>query len=360
MIQLFKDITHIWKQKPGFKIASSYLAVVLLLVLALPILPLPYAPNQLDLQYSFAKPFTWGTTASHWFGTDALGRDVLANVLYGARSALIISFPVMLLSSGLGLLIGISAGHFGNNGLKISRATIFVTLISILVTFYYGLYLPLSIAKLSLPSAFTWISLLSLLLILLSLYKVVLPLSERWQFAAAKTTIPLDYITLRVTEAFTSIPRLLLILALASFLQPSVLLLCVIFAATFWTSTARLARAETLKIQQLPYFEAAIGLGVPRWKLLTNHIFPNMLGPIIVTFTFGVAGLLTLESTLSFLGIGVPGSFVSWGRTIAGIRSNTAAWWLVVFPGIALSATVWALQTISFYLLNYFEDRNRH
>ncbi|WP_299823351.1 ABC transporter permease [uncultured Pontibacter sp.] len=357
MIQLRKDLMQLWHQQLTFKIAASYIGILLLLIVALPILPVTYSPNELDLQHTFAKPFTSGSGAPHWLGTDVLGRDVWVNILYGARSAFLISFPVMLFSTGLGLVLGISAGYFGNTGLKVSRAAIGVILLALLCIAYYGLYLPLSLVETGLPLKYTWYSLLVLLVLLLLLYKVALPLLKKWRFAATRFNLPLDYLVLRLTEAFTSVPRLLLILALVSFLQPSVLLLSGIFAATFWTSTARLARAETLKIKQLPYFEAAHSLGARRMRLLTKHALPNMLGPIIVTFTFSIAGLLALESTLSFLGIGVPGTFVSWGRTIAGIRSNTAAWWLVVFPGAALATTVWALQTISYHLLNHFESK---
>ena len=357
MIQLLNDIRQLSHRKPAFKIAALYLLLLLAFILVLPVLPVAYGPNELDLQYTFARPFTSGTDGLHWLGTDALGRDVLSNTFYGARSALLISVPVMLFATGLGLLLGVSAGYFGNNGLKISRAALPVTLLALFALFYYGVYVPFSLEKMGLPVKYTWLSLLLLLLLFLFLYRLLLPLLKKWHVAAVTSPPPLDYVVLRLTEAFTSIPRLLLILALASFMQPSVPLLSVIFAATFWTSSARLARAEMLKIKQLPYFEAALSLGVTPLRLLTRHALPNMLGPVIVTFTFGVAGLLALESTLSFLGIGVPGTFVSWGRTIAGIRSNTSAWWLVLFPGAALATTVWALQTISFHLLNYFEER---
>ncbi|MEJ8803402.1 ABC transporter permease [Pontibacter sp. H249] len=359
MINLKIDLRQIWHRSLSFKIAASYLLLLIILIVTLPILPLAYQPNELDLQYTFAEPFTKGNGAWHWLGTDVLGRDVWANILYGAQSALLVSFPVMLFSTSLGLVIGMSAGYFGNDGLKISRATVPVTLLALFAIFYYGLYLPLNFYKLALPSSYIWLSLLALAVILLLLYKVLLPLLNRWRYTAANILLPLDYLVLRFTEALTSVPRLLLVLALASFMQPSVVLLSVIFAATFWTSTARLARAEMLKIKQLPFFEAGRSLGVPEAHLLIKHALPNMLGPVIVTFTFGIAGLLALESTLSFLGIGVPGSFVSWGRTIAGIRSNTSAWWLVVFPGAALAATVWSLQTISYHLLNHFEERKQ-
>ena len=104
-------------------------------------------------------------------------------------------------------------------------------------------------------------------------------------------------------------------------------------------------------------FEAAISLGLTKKRLLVRHALPHLLGPVVVAFSFGLAGLLMLESTLSFLNIGVSTELVSWGRMIAGIRINTAAWWLVAIPGVVLSATVLALQTVSYYILRALQHK---
>lgn len=357
MRQLLLNLRRIWQQQLSFKLAALYLLLVAVTAFILPLLPIAYLPNELDLQHTFAKPFA-GASA-HWLGTDALGRDVLSNILYGARTAFAISIPVMLLSTVLGLGLGLAAGYFGDSGLKTSRGNLVVSVLASFGTLYYAVYLPLNLVALKLPAHSIGLSILLLLLLLFVLYKVVRPLLKKWAFGARPVSVPVDYLVLRFAEAFTSVPRLLLILALASFLQPSMLLLSVIFILTFWPSAARLARAEMLKIKALPYFEAAKSIGATSGQLLFRHALPNMLGPIVVTFTFGLAGLLVLESVLSFLGIGVLGTFASWGRTIAGIRANTAAWWLVFFPGLALAATVWALQTVSFHLLNYLESRKQ-
>ncbi|WP_439882273.1 ABC transporter permease [Pontibacter sp. MBLB2868] len=361
MKQLLSNISYLWHNKAGFRFALLYLALLLLIILMLPWLPLPYQPNELDLNHIYQMPFAWqhslGAYGQHWLGTDALGRDVLANVLYGTRSAFLISFPVMLLSTAAGVLIGICAGFFGNKGIKISRAAMLVGGIFVFLFFYFGLYLPLQLLNLE----FSWLSLglcyIILIITYALLYKVVLPLLKKWELFLKTVSLPLDYLTLRIIESLNSIPNLLLILVIASFLPPSIFLLSFVIIAVTWTSTARLARAEMLKIRSLTYFEAARSIGLTQKQLLLRHALPNMLGPIIITFTFGVAGLLALESTLSFLGIGVPASFVSWGRTIAGIRANTSAWWLVVFPGGALALTVLALQMISNYLLHSFEQK---
>lgn len=363
MKQLLKNIKHLWHQQPSFKIALLYLLLLVLLVILLPVLPLPFGPNELDLDHIFQEPFGWNSGSSsghrHWLGSDALGRDVLANVLYGARSAFIISLPVMLLSTGIGLAVGLCAGFFGNTKLMITRAALMVTCFAAIVIYYLGLYLPLHLYDLGFTLTYILFPVLLLIIIVTLLYKVLLPLLRGLNLLGSTTALPLDYFLLRIIEALNSIPNLLLILVIASFLPPSVFLLSITIIAVSWTSTARLARAEILKISSLPYFEAAKSIGVTQTQLLIRHALPNMLGPVIVTFSFGLAGLLALESTLSFLGIGVPPTFVSWGRTIAGIRSNTSAWWLVLFPGAALAMTVLALQTISYHLLNIIQEKKQ-
>ena len=362
MRQLIRHIQLLWHTKLSFRLAALYLLLLLLLVLLLPVLPLPYSPNELDLQRTFAPPLQWEhytpSAPFHWLGTDAIGRDVLANVLYGARTAFVISLPVMLLSTVLGLLAGSAAGFYGDRNLKINRAGTVAVFLGMLAVAYYGLYLPLNFSSLGLPAGY-YLSSTGTLLLLLALFWLLYLCTRRLQLFQATFTFPLDTLVVRVIEMLSSLPHLLLVLVLASFVPPSVMLLSLIFIFTFWTGQARLARAEMLQIKKLAYFEAAKSIGLPPWQLLLRHALPNMLGPILVAFTFGLAGLLALESTLSFLGIGVPSTLASWGRTIAGIRSNTSAWWLVAFPGAALALTVLALQVFSYHLLHALQGKKR-
>ncbi len=348
-------VYHLWKHKPGFRFSATYLVILVLLILALPWLPLPFCPDELDLNNIFAKPFDFENYAQgrpfHWLGTDSLGRDVLVSMLFGAQSAFFISVPVMLLTTCIGLVLGGSAGYYGDNKLSFSRAQLFAGMLTALLLFYYGIYIPLKVShagfvQAALP-AFVIVSVCSAVL-----WLVVLPLLQQLNFFRNRVTIAFDKIVLNLIELFSSVPRFILILLLASVIPPSVVQLAFIMVLTNWTGTARLARAEMLRIKQLPFYEAATAVGASKPRLLLHHALPNMLSPILISFVFGIAGLLTLESTLSFLGIGIPPTLVTWGRIIAGIRFNTSAWWLVVFPGILLSATVLALQTFSNYLLS--------
>ncbi|WP_276497008.1 ABC transporter permease [Pontibacter litorisediminis] len=359
MRQIWLRIKGLWRSKWGFKLALLYLVLLIGLVMLLPWLPLPFAPNYLDLQHPFLAPFTSeAMAADHLLGTDGLGRDLLANMLYGARTAFLISLPVMLLATTLGMALGTLAGYFGNTGLRQPVYRVLHWVIALPIFLYYGLHLPLKAYQQD--DGFRYISFsLALLAGMLVLLWVLFSILQRW-FSTwqREIPIPLDKGVMRLTEALTSIPRFVLILVLASFIPPSLPLLSLLLVLTLWPASARLSRAEMLRIRQLPYFEAAKSIGNRPVQLIWRHTLPNLIGPVLIAFTFGLGGLLALESTLSFLNIGVPSTLVSWGRTISGIRSNTSAWWLVALPGGMLSLTVLALYTCSYYFTRTFGSKS--
>ncbi|MHA6248122.1 ABC transporter permease [Pontibacter sp. CAU 1760] len=328
---------------------------MLLLAFTLPWLPLQHNPNQLDLANIFQPPFQdLGNAGWHFLGTDSLGRDVLSNVLYGIRTAFFISLPIMLLATLIGVLLGAAAGYFGEKGLKTTRANLLLLPVSVICIGYYGLYLPLHLMEAAFEKRVIGESILAGCLLLMLLFTVFKILHRFIPVMRQKVAIPVDQIVLRLIESLSTIPRFVLILVLASYTPPSVSLLSIIIILTIWTNTARLARAEMRRIKQLPYFEAAKSIGLRPRQLIWRQAMPNLLGPVLVSFTFGLGSLLALESTLSFLNIGIPTDFVSWGRTIANVRSNTSAWWLVVFPGLVLTLTILALYTCSHYLAAVF------
>lgn len=358
MKNLWQIARALWQTAPAFRLALLYLVLLGMVALALPWLPLAYTPNELDLDQIYQAPFGGSAEADkprHWLGTDGLGRDVLANMLYGARTAFAISLPVMALASLIGLALGATAGLYGNRRLYLSRARLLALLLGLLPLMYYGVYLPTILSSQGAASSeflMTGIAAIGLTLLLVAGLTL---LFKQLPFLKKKAPFPADELLLRLIEVQTSIPRLVLILVLAAIAPPTLLALSVLLVLTFWTGTARLARAEMLRIRELPFFEAATSLGYTQRRLLVRHALPHLLGPILVAFSFGLAGLLMLESTLSFLNIGVSTDLVSWGRMIAGIRTNTAAWWLVAIPGVMLSLTVLALQTFSYYVLQFLQ-----
>lgn len=155
-----------------------------------------------------------------------------------------------------------------------------------------------------------------------------------------------DLLISRLFELMLAIPTFFLLITIAAVLPPSIFLTMVIIGLTSWVGIARFARNEFLKIRNLDYITAAIALGVSDGKVMFRHILPNALAPVLVSVVLGIAGAILLESSLSFLGIGVPADTVTWGSILNEARSNTFAWWLAVFPGAAIFITV-----LSYYLV---------
>ncbi|HKA28701.1 MAG TPA: ABC transporter permease [Candidatus Binatia bacterium] len=151
-----------------------------------------------------------------------------------------------------------------------------------------------------------------------------------------------DLVLSRVFEVMLSIPTFFLILTVAAVLPPSIYNVMVILGLTGWVDIARLVRGESLKLRSLDFVTAARSLGAGTRAIMMRHLLPNGLAPVLVSASFGVASAILAESGLSFLGIGVPAGLVTWGSILAVSQQNTFAWWLAVFPGLAIFLTVTA------------------
>ena len=150
----------------------------------------------------------------------------------------------------------------------------------------------------------------------------------------------------RIFEIMLTLPTLFLLITIAAMFPPSIFLTMAIIGLTGWVGIARFTRGEFLKIRNLDYVTAALALGVSTRKIMFRHILPNALAPVMVSVVLGVAGAILVESSLSFLGIGVPAETVTWGSILNEARSSTFAWWLALFPGVAIFITV-----LSYYLV---------
>lgn len=156
-----------------------------------------------------------------------------------------------------------------------------------------------------------------------------------------------DRAVLALSDALLAIPRLVLLLVIATLWGPGLTTVVVVLALTGWMSVARLVRADVLGVRALPYVEAAEALGVPSYSLLTRHVLPNALGSARVAITLGIGNAMLLESGLSFLGLGVQPPTPSWGNMIAGGRDwLITAPWIALSPGVALIITVVACTVI--------------
>jgi peptide/nickel transport system permease protein len=155
-----------------------------------------------------------------------------------------------------------------------------------------------------------------------------------------------DLVISRFFEVMLTLPTFFLLITIAAMFPPSIFLTMTIIGLTGWVGIARFTRSEFLKIRSLDYVTAALALGVSTRKIMFRHILPNALAPVLVSVVLGVAAAILLESSLSFLGIGVPAETVTWGSILNESRSATFGWWLAVFPGAAIFITV-----LSYYLV---------
>jgi peptide/nickel transport system permease protein len=152
-----------------------------------------------------------------------------------------------------------------------------------------------------------------------------------------------DVLISRFIEVVMCFPFFFLILAVIAFLPPSIFNIMVVIGVTRWTSIARYARGEFMKIKKQDYAQAARALGASDRKVIFRHILPNSITPVLVTATFGIANAILIEAALSFLGLGVQPPTASWGGILAAAREFVAvAWWLATFPGLAIFLTVTA------------------
>ena len=150
-----------------------------------------------------------------------------------------------------------------------------------------------------------------------------------------------DAVIMRFVDIMLCFPTFFLILAVIAFLEPSIWNIMIIIGLTSWMGVARLVRAEFLSLRERDFVLAAQAIGARDLRIIFRHILPNAISPVLVSATLGIAGAILTESALSFLGIGVQPPTPSWGNMlIAGKQTLGTAWWLSVFPGLAILVTV--------------------
>ena len=255
-------------------------------------LPLP-APDAGRLEDQFQPP-----DVDHWFGTDALGRDLLVRTLYGVRSSLYIG----LLAAAVSLLIGVTVGAIAGYAGRVVDA--------VLMRFVDALY---------------GIPFICLVIFILAVVRDHEPRLR---------AIGID----RNTILFLAV------------------------GATTWLTMARMVRNDVVRLRSMPFVEAARALGLSRVTILVRHILPNALGVIAVALTMTIPSIVMYEAFLSFLGLGLEPPDVSLGRLAAeGIDAISPiynAWWMVVFPGAALVGLLLCFSLIGDQLRDRFDPQS--
>jgi len=168
----------------------------------------------------------------------------------------------------------------------------------------------------------------------------------------------LDDAIMRVTDIFLAFPALLLALALAAVLPPSLTSVTIAISATWWPWYTRLIRGQAASVAGRAYIESCRALGISRWRIIARHVLPNAITPLIVQISLDVGGVILTASALSFLGLGAQDPTPDWGLMVAeGQNYFTTAWWVVTFPGLAILVTAFAFNLLGDGLRDLLDPR---
>lgn len=168
----------------------------------------------------------------------------------------------------------------------------------------------------------------------------------------------IDYFLMRLVDIMLCFPTFFLVLMVIAFLEPNIYNVMIVIGLTSWPGLARLIRGECLSIREREFVYAARGLGLSTWRILFVHILPNVVAPILISATLNVGGAILVESALSFLGLGVQPPTPSWGNILTSGKDYIyLAWWLSLFPGLAILITVLAYNLLGEGLRDVFDPR---
>ncbi len=286
---LWKDAWHrLARNKPAL-LSLGVLVVVVIACFIVPFLPFVKNPTAINLANPAASP-----SAAYWFGTDQLGRDLFARVLYGGQVSLLVGFVATGVAVIIGVVYGAVSGYVGGK-----TDAVMMRFVDILFALPF------------------------LVLVILFALVVDEPSSDFTSWIIETTGWERD----RVAPITTLIP------------------LFIAIGAIGWLTIARIVRAQVLSVKNLDFVEAAVSLGLSRFRILFRHILPNVIGPIIIYTTLAVPGIMLLESVLSFLGLGVKPPNSSWGILIKeGADRMEVTPYLLLFPSLFFAATLFALN----------------
>jgi peptide/nickel transport system permease protein len=267
------------RRRRGAVIGLVVIAVFVALAVFAPLIS-PYDPAAQSWTSVRKAP-----SALHWFGTDDVGRDVLARIIYGAQASLLAGVISVAIAVSIGVPLGLIAGYLGG-----------------------------------------WI----------------------------------DMLLSRITDAMLAVPFLILAIALAAFLGPSLGNAMIAIGVTTTPIFVRLTRGQVMAVKVEDYIEAARAIGNPRWRIALFHILPNILPALLVQATLSIAAAIIAEAALSFLGLGQQPPAPSWGSMLnSAQRFLTNAPWMAVWPGLAIFLTVLSFNLVGDGLRDALDPKER-
>jgi peptide/nickel transport system permease protein len=273
-------VLRLVRHKPLGLAGAIIILVIGFAALAAPLIA-PYDYREIVASERLKPP-----SATYFFGTDNLGRDMFSRIVWGARISLRVGFAAVAISTVLASLLGITSAYFGG-----------------------------------------WF----------------------------------DTILQRFVDAMQALPGLILILTIMAVLGTGVNNVILAIAIGGTVGGSRIIRGAALSVQTMPYIEAARTLGASHARIILQHILPNVMAPAITLATLGLGGAILAESSLSFLGFGVPPDVPTWGGMLsgAGRRFMLQAWWMAFFPGFILSLTVYGFNMLGDALRDLLDPRLR-
>lgn len=187
---------------------------------------------------------------------------------------------------------------------------------------------------------------------------VALSIGVLWGAIAGFVGGRVDAIMMRIVDALYALPFTIFIILLSVIFGSSMLLLFLAIGAVEWLTMARIVRGQVLTIKRQEFVEAAISMGLSPWRIITRHLIPNVLGPVIVYTTLTIPSVILLESFLSFLGLGIQPPASSWGSLISGgVETMEEYPWLLIFPGLVLTITLFSLNFLGDGLRDALDPR---
>lgn len=292
-----------WRRFRKNRLAAAGGVIVVLMFFVAVFAPFisPHNPDDIDRRHILESP-----SLKHPLGTDDLGRDVLSRMILGSRISLSVGFVAVGIATLIGIFLGAISGYYGG---WVDR--IIMRFIDIMLT---------------IPTFF----------LILAVIAFIDP--NIWSSSA----IP-DWIRNSL--------RVILI-------DPNIMNIMIVIGLTSWMGVARLVRAEVLSLKEREFVLAARALGTGDMNIIFRHIMINSMAPVFVSAVLGIAGAVLVESALSFLGIGVQPPAPSWGNILTLGKDNIEiAWWLSVFPGLAILITVLSYNLVGEGLRDALDPR---